>query len=93
MLLEISELHVHYHKVAALKGVDMPVPDGGIVTIIGANGAGKSTTLRAISGLRAGSARARSCFAGERIDRLAAGEDRRRSASPMCPRAAACFPT
>ena len=51
MLLEIRDVHVHYHKVAALKGIDMEVPDGGIVTIIGANGAGKSTTLRAISGL------------------------------------------
>ena len=51
MLLEISDVHVHYHKVAALKGIDMAVPDDGIVTIIGANGAGKSTTLRSISGL------------------------------------------
>ena len=51
MLLEINDVHVHYHKVAALKGIDMEVPDDGIVTIIGANGAGKSTTLRAISGL------------------------------------------
>ncbi|MEE8189575.1 MAG: ABC transporter ATP-binding protein, partial [Kiloniellales bacterium] len=42
---------VHYKKVAALKGVSMQVPAGGIVTIIGANGAGKSTTLRSISGL------------------------------------------
>ena len=61
MLLEIDDVHVHYHKVAALKGIDMEVPDDGIVTIIGANGAGKSTTLRAISGL-VGSARARSCL-------------------------------
>ena len=51
MLLEIRNLHVHYHKVAALKGIDITVPNDGIVTIIGANGAGKSTTLRAISGL------------------------------------------
>jgi branched-chain amino acid transport system ATP-binding protein len=42
---------VQYQKVAALKGISMGVPDGGIVTIIGANGAGKSTTLRAVSGL------------------------------------------
>ena len=51
MLLEINDVHVHYHKVAALKGINMAVPEDGIVTIIGANGAGKSTTLRAISGL------------------------------------------
>ncbi len=51
MLLELQEASVHYKKVAALKGVSLGVPEGGIVTIIGANGAGKSTTLRAISGL------------------------------------------
>ncbi|MGH6946776.1 MAG: ABC transporter ATP-binding protein [Kiloniellales bacterium] len=51
MLLRLSNATVHYHKVAALRGVDIVVPAGGIVTIIGANGAGKTTTLRAISGL------------------------------------------
>jgi branched-chain amino acid transport system ATP-binding protein len=70
MLLEINNVHVHYHKVAALKGIDMEVPDDGIVTIIGANGAGKSTTLRAISGL-VGISRGEIVFAGKRIDGLA----------------------
>ena len=70
MLLEINNVHVHYHKVAALKGIDMEVPDGGIVTIIGANGAGKSTTLRAISGL-APVSKGEIVFSGRRIDRLA----------------------
>jgi branched-chain amino acid transport system ATP-binding protein len=70
MLLEINNVHVHYHKVAALKGIDMQVPDGGIVTIIGANGAGKSTTLRAISGL-APVSKGEIAFAGTRIDQLA----------------------
>ena len=70
MLLEISNLHVHYHKVAALKGIDIAVPDDGIVTIIGANGAGKSTTLRAISGLVPISG-GEIVFAGKRIDKLA----------------------
>ncbi|NIR29820.1 MAG: ABC transporter ATP-binding protein [Gammaproteobacteria bacterium] len=51
MLLRITGATVHYHKVAALKGLDMQVPENAVVTIIGANGAGKSTTLRAISGL------------------------------------------
>ena len=69
MLLEIRGVHVHYHKVAALKGIDMEVPEDGIVTIIGANGAGKSTTLRAISGLVRIS-QGEILFAGERIDRL-----------------------
>jgi branched-chain amino acid transport system ATP-binding protein len=69
MLLEINNVHVHYHKVAALKGIDMEVPDDGIVTIIGANGAGKSTTLRAISGL-VGISKGEIVFAGKRIDGL-----------------------
>jgi branched-chain amino acid transport system ATP-binding protein len=70
MLLEIKDVQVHYHKVAALKGIDMEVPENGIVTIIGANGAGKSTTLRAISGLVRISA-GEIVFAGQRIDRMA----------------------
>jgi len=70
MLLEISELRVHYGTVAALKGVSLQVPAGGIVTIIGSNGAGKTTALRTISGLaRASSGEIR--FTGERIDGLA----------------------
>ena len=51
MLLQVDDITVHYQKVAALKGVSLKVEDGSAVTIIGANGAGKSTTLRAISGL------------------------------------------
>jgi branched-chain amino acid transport system ATP-binding protein len=70
MLLEINNVHVHYHKVAALKGIVMEVPEDGIVTIIGANGAGKSTTLRAISGL-VGISGGEIVFAGKRIDGLA----------------------
>ena len=53
MLLRVEAASVHYKKVAALKGVTMKVPRGGIITIIGANGAGKTTALRAISGLAA----------------------------------------
>ena len=69
MLLEIRDIHVHYNKVAALKGVSIEVPAGGIVTIIGANGAGKSTTLRALSGLTRISA-GEIWFDSERIDNL-----------------------
>lgn len=69
MLLEVHNLHVHYQKVAALKGISLQVPSGGIVTIIGANGAGKSTTLRAISGLAKPSS-GEIHFNGERIDNL-----------------------
>jgi len=50
-LLEIRDLNVHYGAIHALHGIDVDVEEGQIVTLIGANGAGKSTTLRAISGL------------------------------------------
>jgi branched-chain amino acid transport system ATP-binding protein len=50
-LLEIRGLHVHYGAIHALQGIDLTVEAGQIVTLIGANGAGKSTTLRTISGL------------------------------------------
>ena len=50
-LLEIKDLKVSYGGIEALKGISLQVKQGEIVTLIGANGAGKSTTLRAISGL------------------------------------------
>ena len=50
-MLKIDNLHVSYGGIRALQGVSLEVPDGKIVTLIGANGAGKSTTLRTISGL------------------------------------------
>jgi branched-chain amino acid transport system ATP-binding protein len=49
-LLELDEIHVFYGNIEALKGLSMVVNSGEIVTLIGSNGAGKSTTLRAISG-------------------------------------------
>lgn len=52
MKLEIRDLHISYGGIRALKGIDLTVEEGQIVTLIGANGAGKSTTLRAISGLQ-----------------------------------------
>ncbi len=51
MLLEVKDLQVSYGAIAALKGISFEVDEGEIVTLIGGNGAGKSTTLRAISGL------------------------------------------
>ena len=71
MLLRVEEASVHYKKVAALKGISVAVPEGSIVTIIGANGAGKSTTLRLISGLERPTAGA-VWFEDQRIDGLAA---------------------
>ncbi len=50
-MLEVSDLHTYYGNIEALKGVSLEVEEGEIVTLIGSNGAGKSTTLRSISGL------------------------------------------
>ena len=62
IMLEIRDLEVSYGSIAALHGISLNVPAGEIVTLVGANGAGKSTTLRAISGIvkaRAGRLRSR----------------------------------
>jgi len=50
-LLEIDDIHVFYDKIEALKGISVKVEEKQIVTLVGGNGAGKSTTLRAVSGL------------------------------------------
>ena len=50
-MLKIDDLKVRYGGIEAVKGISFEVPEGSIVTLIGANGAGKSTTLRAIAGL------------------------------------------
>jgi len=67
MLLEVEDLNVYYGAIHALQGVSFSVDQGEIVTLIGANGAGKSTPLRTISGLlrpRRGAVR----FRGEEIN-------------------------
>jgi branched-chain amino acid transport system ATP-binding protein len=70
MLLELRQASVTYGRVRAIREVSLGVPEDGIVTVIGANGAGKSTTLRAISGLaRLSGGEIR--FRGARIDSLA----------------------
>ncbi len=51
VVLELEDVHTYYGSIHALKGVSLRVHDGEIVTLIGANGAGKSTTLRSIQGL------------------------------------------
>jgi branched-chain amino acid transport system ATP-binding protein len=68
-LLELREVHAFYGNIHALKGVTLDIDQGEIVTLIGANGAGKSTTLKTISGLlrpRAGEV----WFDGQRVDAL-----------------------
>ena len=50
-MLELTEIHTYYGNIEALKGVTLAVEEGECVTLIGSNGAGKSTTLRSISGL------------------------------------------
>jgi branched-chain amino acid transport system ATP-binding protein len=50
-MLELNDVHAYYGKIHALKGISLTVEEGEVVTLIGANGAGKSTTLRSISGL------------------------------------------
>ena len=67
-LLELEDVHTFYGNIEALKGISLTVEDGECVTLIGSNGAGKSTTLRSISGLtppRVGSIRFRDKEIGE----------------------------
>jgi branched-chain amino acid transport system ATP-binding protein len=72
-VLEIADIHTYYGAIHALKGISLEVRQGEIVTLLGANGAGKSTTLRSINGLnrpRQGSIR----FQGRDITSVAAHE-------------------
>jgi branched-chain amino acid transport system ATP-binding protein len=69
-MLKVKDISVYYGKAVALKGVSLEVPEGTVVTIIGANGAGKSTILKALSGLvplRSGEV----WFMNNRIDKMA----------------------
>ena len=50
-MLEIRDLHVRYGGIQAVQGVSLKIPRGSIVTLIGANGAGKSSIIRSIAGL------------------------------------------
>jgi branched-chain amino acid transport system ATP-binding protein len=72
-LLEVSEIRTHYGSIEALKGVSLTVEEGEVVTLIGSNGAGKSTTLRSISGLTPASS-GHITFAGQDITRVPAHE-------------------
>src|SRR5437764_261536 len=88
-LLEISDVHTFYGNIQALKGISLEVNEGEIVTLIGSNGAGKSTTLRSISGLtppREGSIR----FDGKEIGETAP-QDIVRLGVSQAPEGRRCF--
>ncbi len=88
-LLEVEDIHTFYGAIEALKGVSLSVAEGEVVTLIGSNGAGKSTTLRSISGLsppRIGSIR----FKGQEISTLPAQEIVRLGIS-QAPEGRRCF--
>ncbi|HKG74844.1 MAG TPA: ABC transporter ATP-binding protein [Aestuariivirgaceae bacterium] len=70
-LLEVKDLHVYYGKIHALKGVSLELGKDQIVTLIGANGAGKSTTLKAISGIL-GASEGQITYDGESLRNIAA---------------------
>ncbi|GAB6179545.1 ABC transporter ATP-binding protein [Desulfotomaculum defluvii] len=72
-MLKIEDLHVFYGGIHALKGITLEVPENKIVTLVGANGAGKSTTLRAISNL-VPVAKGRISFRGEDITKTKTAE-------------------
>jgi branched-chain amino acid transport system ATP-binding protein len=89
-MLEVDEIHTFYGNIEALKGVSLTVEEGECVTLIGSNGAGKSTTLRSISGLtppRTGDIR----FEGENITRTPPAEIVKRGIS-QSPEGRRCFP-
>jgi branched-chain amino acid transport system ATP-binding protein len=67
-MLELKSIESYYGKIQALKGITLEVPEGGIVAILGANGAGKSTTLKTISGLIQ-PRRGQILFEGQSIDK------------------------
>ena len=67
-LLEIADLYVSYGKAVVLSGITLSLQDGEFVGVIGPNGVGKTTLLRAISGLAPGHGHI--AFLGEKIDRL-----------------------
>ena len=73
VLLKVENLETYYGNVAALRGISFEVPEGQIVTLLGSNGAGKSTTLKTVSGLIPSSA-GKVIFCGEDITKMPAHE-------------------
>lgn len=88
-LLEVNDIHAHYGGIQALGGVSLHVEEGEVVTLIGSNGAGKSTTLRAITGLTPASGGS-IVVDGEDITRVPAHEVVRRGIA-LSPEGRHCF--
>jgi len=89
-LLKVSDIRARYGSIEALKGVSLEVEEGEVVTLIGSNGAGKSTTLRSISGLTPASS-GKVVFDDEEITRVPAHEIVGRGIA-MAPEGRHCFP-
>jgi branched-chain amino acid transport system ATP-binding protein len=90
MLLELDSVQLNYGRIEALHGISLNVEEGEIVALIGANGAGKTSTMRAISGLRAASSGS-IVFAGENITKLRADQRVRKGLS-LAPEGRGIFP-
>jgi branched-chain amino acid transport system ATP-binding protein len=90
-LLEIDNLAVHYDKAIAIEDVSLNLDDGEIVSIVGANGAGKTTVIRAISGLKKPTS-GKIWFQGKRIDGMPAYDIVKRGISQI-PAGRQIFPT
>lgn len=89
-MLEVAGLHVRYGEVAAVKGISLSVPQGSIVVLLGANGAGKSSTLNAVAGLAPCSGAVR--LDGRQINGLPA-EDIVRQGIALTPEGRRVFPS
>jgi branched-chain amino acid transport system ATP-binding protein len=89
-LLEVDDIHTYYGAIEALKGISITVEEGEVVTLIGANGAGKSTTLRSIAGLTPAS-RGTIRFEGDDVTRVPAHEVVSRGIA-LSPEGRHCFP-
>jgi branched-chain amino acid transport system ATP-binding protein len=89
-LLAVNDIHAHYGGIEALKGVSLSVEEGEVVTLIGSNGAGKSTTLRAITGLTPASSGS-VVIDGEDVTRVPAHEIVDRGIA-LSPEGRHCFP-
>src|SRR3954451_19759522 len=88
--LEVSDIRARYGAIEALKGVSLTVEEREVVTLIGSNGAGKSTTLRSISGLTPATAGS-VVFDGEDVTRVPAHEIVGRGIA-LSPEGRHCFP-